>query len=201
MKNRYSNILARTWSAVVLGFVIVTWSSPIVGQDTTAPEPQDAWTQYQIILQRNIFSRQRGPIRQAQFGERPTAIVTANPESYFLLKGIVQEGGKFIAFLEDNRSNTVLRLREGDSAARGTVGNFTLDSIEYQLDDRTISIPLGRDLEGGQGAVTINRMLELSATAAATGSQKSTSAEQVPSADDAEMLKKLMEQRKQQLAQ
>ena len=183
--------------------LILTLSLPGLAQDTTAAESQDVWAQYQIILQRNMFSRQRGPIRQTQPGERPSAVVTPNPESYFLLKGIVQEGDKFIAFLEDNRSNGVLRLREGDSVARGVVKNFTLDSIEYQLDGRTISVPLGRDLEGGRGAVTINRMLELSATstATATGSQKGASAEPAPSGDEAEIMKKLMEQRKQQLGQ
>jgi hypothetical protein len=201
MKNKYNNIWVRTLLAAALGLIIAAWSSPIVGQDATAPEPQDAWTKYQIILQRNIFSRQRSPVRQRQSSDRPRAVVVPNPESYFLLKGIVQEGDKFIAFIEDNRSNSVLRLREGDGVARGIIKNFTLDSIEYQSEGRTISVPLGRDMEGGQGAVTINRMLELSATAPATGSRKSTSAEQAPSADEAEILKKLMEQRKQQLGQ
>ena len=181
--------------------LILTLSLPSLGQQATPAEPQDAWAAYQVILKRNIFSRQRGPVRQTQPGERPRTVVAPNPESYLLLKGIVQEGDKFIAFLEDNRSNSVLRLCEGDSVARGIIKNFTLDSIEYQWDDRTISVPLGRDLEGGQGAVTINRLLELSATSAAAGGQKGASAEPAPSGDEAEILKKLMEQRKQQLGQ
>ena len=201
MKNRYN----KSSGSAILHFrfciLLVVLSLPTFGQDTTSPEPQNVWTKYQIILQRNIFSRQRSAIRQRQSSDRPKAVVVPNPESYFLLKGIVQEADKFIAFIEDNRSNSVLRLREGDSVARGIVKNFTLDAIEYQLEDRTINVPLGRDLEGGQGTITINRMLELSATTSATGSQKSTSSEQAPSADEAEILKKLMEQRKQQLGQ
>ncbi len=194
---------ATSCTPYVLAFFIllIALSLPGFAQNTTPVEPQDAWAKYQVILQRNIFSRQRGPVRQTQLGERPSTVVTPNPESYFLLKGIVQEGDKFIAFLEDNRSNGVLRLREGDSVARGVVRNFSLDSIEYQLDGRTISVPLGRDLEGGQGAITINRLLELSATSAAAGGPKGTSTEPAPSGDEAEILKKLMEQRKQQLGQ
>ena len=201
MKNKYNRVRACMLPAVALGLTIATWCLPGLAQDTTAAEPQDAWAKYQVILQRNIFSRQRGPVRQRQLGERPTTVVIPNPEAYFLLKGIVLEGDKFIAFLEDNRGSGVLRLREGDSVARGVVKNFTLDSIEYQLEGRAISVPLGRDLEGGQGAVTINRLLELSATSTATGSQKGASAEPAPSGDEAEILKKLMEQRKQQLGQ
>ena len=189
--------------APIFAFCILIFAlvSPGLGQDTTAAGPQDTWTKYQIILQRNIFSRQRGPIRQSQLSERPRTVVTPNPESYFLLKGIVQEGDKFIAFLEDTRGSAVLKLREGDSVARGVVKNFTLDAIEYQLADRMISVPLGRDLEGGQGTITMNRLLELSATPSPAGEQKGASAEPAPSGDEAEILKKLMEQRKQQLGQ
>ncbi len=209
MKNKYDrnfrSTIPRLRSGQAFDFrfciLILALSLPGFAQNTTAPGPQDAWATYQVILQRNIFSRQRSPARQRQPGDRPTTVVTPNLESYFLLKGIVMEADKFIAFLEDSRSNNVLRLREGDSVARGVVKNFTLDSIEYQREGRTTSVPLGRDLEGGQGAVTINRLLELSAASSSTGGQKGASAEPAPSGDEAEILKKLMEQRKQQLGQ
>ncbi len=201
MKNKYNRNFRFAICDCRFWILILTLSLPSLGQQTTPAEPQDTWAQYQVILQRNIFSRQRGPVRQTQLGERPTTVVTPNPEAYFLLKGIVLEGDKFIAFLEDTRGGAVLRLREGGSVARGAVRNFSLDSIEYQLEGRATSVPLGCDLEGGQGAVTINRMLELSATSAAAGGQTGTSAQPAPSGDEAEILKKLMEQRKQQLGQ
>jgi hypothetical protein len=214
MKTKYKRIWSCTLPAVALGLILTIGPLPSLGQDTTAAEPQksnpnakgsipepDTWARYQIILQRNIFSRQRGPLTSRQLGERPGTVVTPDPESYFLLKGIVQEAGTFIAFLEDSRSNEVLKLREGDHVARGIVKNFTLDSIEYQFEDRTISVPLGRDLKGGQGAMTMNRLLELSATSAPAGEQKGASAQPAPSGNEAEILKKLVEQRKQQLGQ
>jgi hypothetical protein len=214
MTCNYKKIWAYTLPAAVLVLIFTIFSLPGLGQDTTAEKPQegptsekdnarqiDTWAKYQIILQRNIFSRQRSPIRQRQLDERPRTVVTPNPESYFLLKGIVQESDQFIAFLEDSRGNGVLKLHEGDKVARGLVKNFTLDSIEYQFEDRTISVPLGRDLEGGQGAITMNRLLELSAASTPAGEQKGASVQPTPSADEAEILKKLMEQRKQQLGQ
>ena len=56
-----------------------------------------------------------------------------NPESYFLLKGVVQENNQFIAFVEDKQTGSVLRLRQGDRVARGTVKSLTLDGLEYEL--------------------------------------------------------------------
>jgi len=204
---------------VALGFIITMWPQSGFGGDANeplvtaaplrlGPSPrreraeagQNTWAKYQIILQRNIFSRQRVSPRQKQ-RQRPQRVVTPNPESYFLLKGIVKEGGTFIAFLEDTRSNGVLKLHEGDSVARGVIKNFTLDSIEYQMEDRTISVALGRDLEGGQGTITMNRLLELSVTSMPTGDQEGATEEPIPSEDEAEILRQLMEQRRQQLGQ
>jgi hypothetical protein len=211
---------------VALGSAIILWPQSGLGQETTTPalsaadetQPlvtmerpvagQDSWAKYQIILQRNIFSRQRGPILQMS-DERARAVITRNPESYLLLKGIVQKDSTFIAFVEDTQGNRVLKLHEGDSVARGIVKNFTLDSIEYhhkasltgQLEDKTISVALGRDLEGGQGTLPMNRLLEMSATSLPISNPNAATKETGLSEEDAEILRKLMEQRKQQLEQ
>jgi hypothetical protein len=206
--------------AVTLGFAVILRPQSGLGQEATTPDPnsgdaneppvmveqpaaaQGTWAAYQIILQRNIFSRQRGPIRRSR-DDRPRPVITRNPESYLLLKGIVQEGGTFIAFIENTQNNTVLRLRDGDNVARGIVKNFSLDSIEYQLEDKTISVGLGRDLEGGQGTLSMSRLMELSAAVPSTVSDPNAPKTQTApsSAEEEEILRKLMEQRKQQLGQ
>ena len=126
-------------------------------------------------------------------------MVRRNPESYLQLKGIVQEDGTFIAFIEDTQNNNVLMLREGDSVARGLVKNFTLDSIEYHLEDKSVNVMIGRDLEGGQGVLSINQLMELSTTSSSVSDPNAATEEPVLSGDEAETLRKLMEQRKQQL--
>ncbi len=160
-------------------------------------ERGEQWAKYNLILDRNIFSRTReGPRREESRDVRPT--VVPNPESYFLLKGVVQENNQFIAFVEDKRTGTVLRLREGDTVARGLVKSLTLDGLQYQFEDKAILVSLGSDLEGGSGAITAGDLASFSSTAAPAASAAGSSA---PSADEAEILKRLMEQRKQQLGQ
>jgi hypothetical protein len=202
MKDNYNRIAACALPAAAIALIIALWPQAGLGRD--AAGPQDTWAKYQIILQRNIFSRQRGPIRRRERDIQPVTrrVVTPNPESYFLLRGISQEDDTFIAFVEDTRSGEVLRLHEGDSVARGKVKALTLDSIEYQLgEDSTITIAMGQDLEGGRGAVTMGTLLELSAAPSPTGEQADTTQEQPPSEDEAEILRKLMEQRRQELGQ
>ncbi len=220
--NKFNTISVCLLLAVAFGFVALFRPQAGLGQEATTPGPNiedgneppvtverptierdtNTWASYQIILQRNIFSRQRGPIRRRR-DDRPRPAITRNPESYLVLKGIVQEGDTFIAFIENTQNNTVLRLREGESVARGTVKNFTLDSIEYQLEGNTISVVIGRDLEGGQGTLPMSRLMELSAGASSSVSDPNAPAKQeaVPSEEEAEILRKLMEQRRQQLGQ
>ena len=188
--------------AVVLGLIISLWPKYGLSQDAATPK-QDTWENYQIILQRNIFSRQRGPRidrSQRQRKQRMDTPPPPNPESYFVLKGIVQENGVFIAFIEDTQRGQILRVREGDSVARGKVKTFNLDTIKYHFEDRTVTVAMGYDLEGGEGTITFDQMYELSQAYSST-SQEGTKESSSPSADEAEILKQLMERRQQQLEQ
>ena len=158
---------------------------------------------YDIILDRNVFSRQRRPPRRAEDFREVVKPVVPNPESYFTLKGIVQENNDFIAFIEDSQGGGVLRLRQGDRVARGVIKALSLDAIEYQLEDRTISVKLGYNLEGGRGVVSTGQEQEWPMATSPTGAGPATQTPpgQTPSGDEAEILKRLMEQRKQQLGQ
>lgn len=164
---------------------------------------------YDVVLQRNIFSRQRTPFRpRDRNGEAP--VVVPNPETHFLLEGIVQENNRFIAFVEDTQGGGVLRLRQGDRVARGTIKALTLDTLEYQLEDKTTTVRLGCDLEGTRGVVAVpavsapstSQSPAATSTAAPAGQQAQTQQPTpAPSGDEAEILKRLMEQRRQQLGQ
>lgn len=173
-------------------------SQPVEVADPNAPVNPNSWESFGIILKRNIFSRSRMP-----YSERPAVQeaprVTRNPEAYYMLKGVVQEDDQFIAFIEDTQSGTVLRLKQGDPVARGAIKTVTLDGIEYQMEDKTTVVRLGLDLEGGYGAMTASQMVDLVTSSPSTPAPSSTPAP--ASGDTSDILKRLMEQRKQQLGQ
>jgi len=189
------------WMAV-LGLLAILGPAVGLGQETpVAPQSKDPWADYEVILNRNMFSRQRGARQRERRDEERREVVMPNPESYFKLKGIVQEDGQFIAFLEDTRSNSVLKLRQGDAVARGTVKALTLDTIQYQRDDQVTTVQLGYDLEGGQGAVTMNELMEWSQTTSTPSTKPQETSSETPTGEAADILKQLMERRRQELGQ
>jgi hypothetical protein len=187
-------------AVLVLGWIAALQPAVGLGQAPEPNQPDDPWGKYELIPQRNMFSRQRGPRRREEQQER-REVTMPNPESYFRLRGIVQEDGRFIAFVEDTRSNTVLKLHQGDSVARGTIKALTLDTVEYQLADQVTTVRLGYDLEGGQGAVTMNELMEWSQTAATPAPSSEASSSEAPTGEAADILKQLMERRRQELGQ
>ena len=197
MKTNSKKRIGWILSAAVLGLIVVL--EPAIGLGQEAPAPRDPWAKYELILERNMFSRQRGARHQEDVGGPRRAVAVPNPESYFRLKGIVQEDGRFIAFIEDMRSNSVLKLHAGDSVARGAIKTLTLDTIEYQLADQITTVQLGNDLEDGQGAVTMTELMQFSETSAGVPEAGSGESAATPTEDAADILKQLMERRKSQL--
>ena len=177
-------------------------SGPAAAADPNAVAKPNSWASFDIILKRNIFSRQRRPARREEQVER-AAPPAPNVESYYVLRGVVQENDDFIAFIEDTQTGTVLRLRRGDPVARGTIKALTLDGLEYQMEDKAVRVELGLDLEGGHGSSTSSQMMDFTAIPApsTTGQPAQTPAATPPSGAEADILKRLMEQRRQQLGQ
>ena len=125
MKKYNNKITICILPTIALVFIITIWPQASLSQDAAMPK-KDTWENYQIILQRNIFSRQCGPLIDRSRRQRMDAPPPPNPESYYVLKGIVQENGVFIAFIENTQLGQILRVRQGDSVARGKVNTFNL---------------------------------------------------------------------------
>lgn len=206
-----------TLTTAVVGLILVLWpapgqcqrssrrgtSEPAAITDPNAATQPNSWASFDIILKRNIFSRQRMPARRAEQAVR-VAPPAPNPESYYVLRGVVQENDEFIAFIEDTQTNTVLRLRRGDRVARGTIKTLTLDGLEYQMEEKTTVVRMGLDFEGGVGSVATGRITSLTTAPAPTATGQAaaqTPAAAPPSGAESDILKRLMEQRKQQLGQ
>ncbi len=191
---------------VALVWVLPVTAGPAGDADSKSAAPQDLWAKYQLILERNIFSRQRGPLRRPGEDREAAPVVVPNPESHFVLKGIVQENNEFIAFIEDTQAGAVLRLRKDERVARGAIKSLSLDGIEYQLEERTSTINLGYDLEGKLGPISASPAPKPAAPTPTTPTPAvapTSPAGQPPAAtgDEAEILRRLMEQRKQELGQ
>jgi hypothetical protein len=155
-------------------------------------------SEYKVIVERNIFSRNRGYVQrtsQAKVTSQPS------PESYFVLKGVVHEHDVFVAFLEDTRSGSIIRAKTDDTIARGTIKNLTLDYIEFELNATASKIKIGYNLEGkaASPALTYNNLIQWSQVATQASASSAPIDANEPQQQDNEVLKRLMERRKQEL--
>ncbi len=156
----------------------------------SAAEPQP-WEQYQILIERNMFSRARGQKSQAE----QAAVVQAapDPERYVLLRGVIRQRGNFVAVLEDMRSAAVVQARAGDEVVRGRVAEVTLDGIRYARDDAQVEVSIGENLEASGAAAPAP------AESVASGEQQATPAPAEGGA--ANVLEQMRQRRQRELGQ
>jgi hypothetical protein len=171
--------------------------------ETPEQRTENFSSQYGVIVERNIFSRYRGrrtAVRQQDNGAARQPSPPA-PESYFVLKGLAREDDSFVALFEDTRSGDIIRIKPEDAIAGGKVTKLTLDSAVYQQDSNTVSVKVGETLEGKLGATapTVENLMEWSRTEPSSPNEPPAEGAETPSVDEAEILRKLMERRRQQL--
>jgi hypothetical protein len=95
--------------------------------------------EFAILQTRSPFGR--GP-------KKPGPTPAAGPEASFVLKGVVDVGGRLTAFVEEIPAKRVLQVSTGDSLARGRVRGVTLDAIEYDAAGAAKRIEVGQNLMG-----------------------------------------------------
>ena len=160
--------------------------------------------QYGLILERNIFTRDRG----RREPEAPRVVRTAPPpppvQKSYVLIGISRWGEEYIAFVENSRYGDTQMYRIGNTVADMKIKQITLDTVELEKDTDTITIQIGSDLTGGAQAssLTVQELIDRMEEA---GPLIPTTEGAVPattgSADTEDILQKLLERRQKELEQ
>jgi hypothetical protein len=109
----------------------------------------------------------------------------------------------YVAFFEDTRGGPLIRVTAGGSLARGRITKLNLDSVVYQRGEDSASIMVGQTLEGKLGPVplTLDSYVTLPTTVSTVSDTQTAEDANTPSAsgDESDILKRLMERRKQEL--
>ncbi len=160
-------------------------------------QAQASWENYEMVVERNIFSRDRSRASKSPFAavKEPAP----RPERYIVLRGIVQQGKEHIAFLEDTRTGTTTKARLGDSVAQGQVGNITLDCVEYESNGQTAKIEVGQNLEGGVSPPPIPHEVFDTVGASEVPAAGTPEGGATVSGDEAAILERLREKRRKEV--
>lgn len=179
---------------------------------------------YSILLERNIFSRDRRPYVPER--ERSTYEAPPPPpiESTLVLLGIGRQRGQTLAFVEDTLTGRIERHAVSSPIARGHVQSLTLDFLVYARDSkeevsdpnaasesgaarvrpppRLTKVWIGQTLMGETSAgspsfSTGDEFLATPTTGASQGAEGSTT----PAGEggQSDILKRLLERRRQEL--
>jgi hypothetical protein len=147
------------------------------------PTPRDMTGNYLILTVRSIFYK--GFFQPP--GDRPAAQSGPPIEAVLIFNGAAKNNdSSLVAFLEDNESGKITEVHIGDKVAAGKITNISLDSLDYQGGSGTVHLGIGQNLAGEQvwGA----------------GAPSTTASTPDLSGPQADILKKMMLRRQQELA-
>lgn len=163
----------------------IIWLTASIGAAQAEPSK---WEDYQILVRRNIFSRNRGATRLPSGPATPAT--PPPPEHFVLLRGTVKQGEEFTAVFENMRSGEVLRRKAGEALLDGTVERVENGKVIYSRGEENVVVGMGENLEkSGTSQET------LLSTGGTTNPSSSVSAP----ASQAEMLERLKQRRLKEL--
>jgi hypothetical protein len=199
MKLQNKNLFWRTRAAWVAAFLLAGFflSAEQADRSVTAD-----FSPFQIIAQRNIFDpdRRPGTNRGSRRRSTPRAVVPA-----FSLAGTMSYRKGLFAFFDGTSSDYRKVLQEGGTIAGYTVTKITLDGVQLQAAGVKIEMKVGGQMrQESEGGWQLDAQAELPATGMddenSTSDSDETFAPGAPSSSEPnDVLKKLMQQREQEL--
>lgn len=160
-----------------------------------APAQAKGYEVFKGMRTRNIFDPDR---RGPRVESTPSATASNRPD-FVALTGTMVTSSKTLAFFVGSRSdfNKVLAVRE--KIADYTVASITPSHVELEKEGKPVTLEVGKQLAmDGSGTVSA------STGAASASSPSSASADTAPPAgvpaDKAEVLRRMMERRKQEVS-
>ena len=117
--------------------------------------------EYQILLRQSLFSA------------KPLHAKASSADAALALKGISQEGGQFIAFIEDG-GGAIREVRAGEALGDGRVREITLHEVRFESAGQVRPIEVGQMLDGRGAASDPNPATPVLALSPAMTSKQPT---------------------------
>jgi len=177
--------------AILLSALLCCLLTPTALRAASAQEPTEpSWERYQVLIERNIFSRVRGRRPEPAPSVRPEA--PSAPQRYLILTGTVHTADTWVAFIEDARTGETHIYRRGDSIPQGRIADINLDGLTYRSGETELTIHVG-DYVGGAVPPSIGA----SPAPAASGAPVTPSP--APAGAAADLLERLRQRRQKEL--
>jgi len=108
----------------------------------------ESYEKYRVLVDRNIFVRSR---RRYIPPRRPTSRPAPPPsdsDQDVVLTGIARRGDQYVAFFENVKTGTTIRVSAGERVGKGRAVAITLDKVSYERGEAPREVEIGRNLVG-----------------------------------------------------
>jgi len=166
--------------------------------ETSGSAPQ--FSEFKIIAERSIFDPSRTATRKSSSNREARRV---QPPDRLTLSGVLIDDNQAIAFFEGSKSEFNKQLKTGANIAGYIITSIHTDIVVLEKDDRQIKLPVGSSLTKRETADW-----EISSTTSFEGyaaskdnSQKETGDGAMQDDSSNDLLKKMMERRRQEMGQ
>ncbi|MCK5565369.1 MAG: hypothetical protein KAJ07_08990 [Planctomycetes bacterium] len=156
---------------------------------------KNTYDKYKVIYKQNIFSKDRLPPSQKQ--SQGTKQKTTTVLSIYVLRGIAAEAGRShkFAFVEEQISSQTQTAGIGTEILGGQIKDIQIDHVMFEKDGKTLKVRVGEEF----GTTSSTLMVDVAEADSTDASPKEEKTDEASSADEDDLLKKLMERRKSEL--
>jgi hypothetical protein len=122
---------------------------------SAATDKADSWDTFRVLVERNMFLRDRRLPRPPRSGGAPPP--ADSPDRRLVLTGTALCGSEFVAFFEDIRTGKTLRARVGGAVGTGKLKAVALNGVEYETGGKATKIEIGWSLLGEAASLPSRR--------------------------------------------
>ena len=190
-----------SWSRPFCFSLLALFAGTIFAQEAPENPVQDR-SSFNIISERNIFDPNRSA-RVAREEERGEPAREPVVQFFSLIGTMSYEKGKF-AFFGGSGSEFKKVLKPADSIAGFTITEIGASQVKLEKEGETVDLRVGMAMERqdeGEWQMTANgaRAQATSSTPNKNATAPATQAEAGPSAEESDILKRLLERRQQEM--
>lgn len=186
--------------AIIFTTVTLLGAGGVLFSAPAQEAPKRSYDQYEVIYERNIFSKDRLPPQQERSG--PSQVRTTQVLSIYLLRGIAVNEGSRVAFIEEQVSGQTMRAQVGTAVLNGRITGIQYDRVAFEQNGQTKYVKVGGEFGKTETTVLTAAGEEPASDEKPAAVKPAASpAEKSSTGDESDILKKLMERRKNELGQ
>ena len=121
---------------------------PLVMPQANGPATQPAKAASILPIEFAIFEQQNPFAHGPAAPPAPAGPPQGGPEASLVFKGVMDNSGKCIAFIEDLASKHVTQVMAGQPIGRGKIKSINLDAMEFEVMGAMRKILVGQNLDG-----------------------------------------------------